>query len=134
MLRMLGSHRGIKGIARYYAFTKMTWRLKEERIIIERAIREMEGEVEKGCWLYALALYQFCGSLSETGKCLPWGDNRGLSAKWLEIVYYDKGGEVLRNVVKNEAARLGHSSVARRMLSEGKVYYPHTPDGWKPGK
>lgn len=126
--RMLALLRGIDGIARYYTKTKNQQRLFKDRRLIERSIRDIEHEALHGNWIYAIALYQFCGSLSQMGERLPWGDNQALSAKWLEKIYQLKGRDVFVSVVKNEAKRMGFS---QNKFLDG-TFYPHTPCDWAP--
>lgn len=126
--RMQALRRGVKGVTRYYGETKEARRALEDRRLIEEAVRQMEKRAESDSLACAVALYQFCGSLNETGESLPWGGNEELSAKWLERVYQLAGKKAFAAIVSDEVARMG---LVQAEFRTGK-YYPHTPPGWTP--
>jgi len=118
---------GIYGVARYYGESKGNWRASKDRRAIEQAVRQMERQALNGQWTYAVALYKFLGVLDRrTDVHLPWGGNEELSGKWLEIIYKTAGKKAFDNVIKDEVSSTG------RRVEPGVVYYPHTPEGWKP--
>lgn len=123
--RLLALVRGIDGIARYYGNHEQSTR--EDRRLIERALRRMEDKAIEGNWIYAVALYQFLGSLNEqSDKRLPWGENDKLSAKWLEIVHKAVGKETFEAIVINEACRMGY---AQRQFLNGSFFPTRLKDG-----
>lgn len=126
--KMLALRRGITEIARFYADVKHIRKQSREARLIEQALEILEGKAMRGNLIHAVALYQFCGSLEQVGETLPLGENKTLSAKWLEQVHKTGGQKVFKEVVKNEAMRMGY---AQSRYLDGS-YFPHTPIGWKP--
>lgn len=126
--RMSALGQGIDGIARYYAENKGNSRMSKDCRLIEQSLRHMESEALGGNWVYAVALYQFLGSLNQRAEHLPWGGNDELSAKWLELIHKLAGKQTFDAVVTTEAARMGQS----RNLNG--TFFPHAPEGWKPNK
>ena len=119
---------GIDSIARYYAEKKSNKKASKDCQEIESAIRQMEGEALQGKWIYAVALYQFLGSLYQADGHLPWGRTEELSAKWLTIIYKSAGKAAFDNVIASEARRMGYRT------DSGKIFFPHTSEGWNPKK
>ena len=126
--RMWALRHGIDGVARYYTKNKGSWKASKDRRSIEEAIHTMESKAVAGNWIYAVALYEFMGSLDQVGGSLPWGQNKELSARWLETIYKSADREAFNAVVINEALQTGH---AQKQYLDG-TYFPHMPEGWKP--
>ncbi len=128
--RMLAFRRGVSGIAKFYVELKSANALRRERRAIERGTDLLMDEATRGSVPHAIALYQFCGSITEMGESFPLGNTKAISAKCLDIIDSRGGSRLLRNVATNEAMRLGF---AQSHFLSGE-YYPHTPPGWQPTK